>query len=87
MGGVFAKRKDQLLKLAYDASFNSDTGECKLGFYDGNIIQTVKGLMFKGKMIITRFYSWRMEKAGTDVFTWSTVNNCTQSSMVRCKPS
>ena len=68
MGGVFAKRKDQLLKLAYDASFNSETGECKLGFYDGNIIQTVKGLMFKGKMIITRFYSWRMEKAGTDFF-------------------
>ncbi|NQY89008.1 MAG: replication endonuclease [Colwellia sp.] len=63
MGGVFVKRKDQLLKLAYDASFNSETGECKLGHYDGNIIQTVKGLMFKGQMIVTRFFSWRLERA------------------------
>ncbi|GAA6170814.1 hypothetical protein NBRC116592_04840 [Colwellia sp. KU-HH00111] len=63
MGGVFAKRKDQPLKLAYDASFNSETGECKLGQYDGNIIQSIKGLMFKGKMIVTRFFSWRLERA------------------------
>lgn len=48
MSCVFAKRKDQPLKLAYDATFNKETGECKLGFYDGNIIQTLKGLMFKG---------------------------------------
>jgi len=48
MGGVFAKRKDQLLKLAYDASFNSETGECKLGHYDGNIIKTIKGLYYQG---------------------------------------
>jgi len=63
MGGVFAKRKDQPLKLAYDASFNSETGECKLGHYDGNIIQTIKGLMFKGQMIVTRFFSWRLERS------------------------
>ena len=63
MGGVFTKRKDQLLKLAYDASFNSETGECKLGQYDGNIIQTIKGLMFKGQMIVTRFFSWGLERA------------------------
>jgi hypothetical protein len=41
--GGFTKRKDQLLKLAYDVSFNSETGECKLGQYDGNIIQMIKG--------------------------------------------
>ena len=63
MGGVFAKRKDQPIKLAYDASFNSETGECKLGHYDGNIIQTIKGLMFQGQRIDTRFFSWRLERA------------------------
>jgi len=68
MGGVFAKRKDQPLKLAYDATFNSETGECKLGFYDGNIIQTLKGLMFKGQMIVTRFFSWRLERANEVCF-------------------
>ncbi len=63
MGGVFAKRKDQPIKLAYDASFDTETGECKVGFYDGNIIQTIKGLMFKGHRILTRFFSWRLERA------------------------
>ena len=63
MGGVFAKRKDQPIKLAYDASFDSETGECKLDFYDGNIIQTIKGLMFKGHRILTRFFNWRLERA------------------------
>jgi hypothetical protein len=65
---VFAKRKDQPLKLAYDATFNKETGECKLGFYDGNIIQTVKGLMFKGQMIVTRFFSWRLERGNEVCF-------------------
>jgi len=59
MGGVFAKRKDQAIKLAYDA----ETGEYKLDFYDGNIIQTIKGLMFKGHRILTRFFNWRLERA------------------------
>ncbi len=63
MGGVFAKRKDQPLKLAYDASFNNETGECKLGFYDGNVIQTIKGLYYEGQMIVTRFFNWRLERA------------------------
>lgn len=63
MGGVFAQRKDQPIKLAYDASFDAETGECKLGFYDGNIIQTIKGLMFKGHRILTRFFNWRLERA------------------------
>jgi hypothetical protein len=53
----------QLIKLAYDASFYSETGECKVGFYDGNIVQTIKGVMFKGHRILTRFFSWRLERA------------------------
>jgi hypothetical protein len=63
MGGVFSKRKDHPLKLAYDANFNKETGECKLGFYDGNIIQTIKGIYYQGQMIVTRFFSWRLERA------------------------
>ncbi|WP_083602091.1 replication endonuclease [Thalassotalea sp. PP2-459] len=63
MGGVFSRRKDQPLKLAYDSSFNSETGECKLGHYDGNIIQTIKGIYYQGQMILTRFFNWRLERA------------------------
>ncbi len=62
MGGVFVKQKDQPLKLAYDASFNSETGECKLGQYDGDIIHSIKGLLYKGQVIVTRFFSWRLER-------------------------
>ena len=66
MGGAFAMWKDQLIKLAYDATFNKETGECKLGFYDGNIIQTIKGIYYKRQMIVTLFYSWRLERANVD---------------------
>ena len=68
MGGVFAKRKDQPLKLAYDNAVNIETGECKLGHYDGNFIQTIKGLLYQGKMIKTRFFSWRLERTNEVCF-------------------
>ena len=68
MGGVFVKRKDQPISLAYDANFSAETGECKLGQYDGNIIQTIKGLLFKGQIIVTRFFSWRLERTNAVCF-------------------
>lgn len=63
MGGVFAKRKEQRLKLAYDVVMDTETGECKLSFHDRNVIQTIKGIYYKGQMIVTRFFSWRLERA------------------------
>ena len=77
MGGVFIKQKEQPLKLAYDVSANTQTGECKLGQYDGDIIQSIKGLLYKGQVIVTRFFSWRLERTNQFVLTWSSVNNCT----------
>ncbi len=68
MGGVFAKRKDRPLRLAYDNAVNTETGECKLGHYDGNLIQTIKGLFYQGKMITTRFFSWRLERTNEVCF-------------------
>ena len=68
MGGVFAKRKDRPLRLAYDNAVNTETGECKLGHYDGNFIQTIKGLLYEGKMITTRFFSWRLERTNEVCF-------------------
>ena len=62
MGGVFAKRKERPLKLAYSDAVNTETGECKLGAYDGNFIQTIKGLLYQGQLITTRFFSWRLER-------------------------
>jgi len=47
---------------------NTETGECKLGFYDGNFIQTIKGLLYQGKMITTRFFSWRLERTNAVCF-------------------
>ncbi|KGJ95189.1 replication endonuclease [Colwellia psychrerythraea] len=68
MGGVFAKRKNQPLRLAYDNAVNTETGECKLGHYDGNLIQTIKGLLYQGKMITTRFFNWRLERTNEVCF-------------------
>jgi hypothetical protein len=66
--GVFAKRKDQPLRLAYDNAVNTETGECKLGHYDGNFIQTIKGLLYEGQMITTRFFNWRLERTNEVCF-------------------
>jgi len=63
MGGVFIKRKEQPIRIGYDAVFNTDTGECKQSYYDGNVIQTIRGVLYKGQLIATRFFSWRIEKA------------------------
>lgn len=63
MGGVFIKQKEQPLKLAYDVSADTETGDCKLGQYDGDIIQTIKGVLYRGQVIVTRFFSWRLERA------------------------
>ena len=68
MGGVFAKRKERPLRLAYDNAVNTETGECKLGQYDGNFIQTIKGLLYEGKMITTRFFNWRLERTNEVCF-------------------
>jgi hypothetical protein len=62
MGGVFIKQKVQPLKLAYDVSTDTVTGDYKLGQYDGDIIQTIKGVLYKGQVIVTRFFSWRLER-------------------------
>tara|TARA_Y100000780_G_C13690523_1_gene419343 strand:+ start:487 stop:618 length:132 start_codon:yes stop_codon:yes gene_type:complete len=42
---------------------NEETGECSQSYYDGEVIQKVKGIWFAGKTFITRFYQWRLEKA------------------------
>jgi hypothetical protein len=68
MGGIFVKQKDQPLKLAYDTSFSSETGECTLVQYDGDIKQSIKGLLIKGQVIVTRFFSWRLERTNNVCF-------------------
>ena len=50
MSCVIAKRKDQLLRLAYDNAVNTNTGECKLGHDDGNFILTIIGLHYEEQM-------------------------------------
>ncbi|GLX77732.1 hypothetical protein tinsulaeT_10720 [Thalassotalea insulae] len=55
MGGVFARRNQQPIKLTYDVSENSETGECKSNKYGDGFIKTVKGIMYQGQKIMTRF--------------------------------
>lgn len=63
MGGLNIKSKDRPIKLHYDVNVNEETGECSQSYYDGELIQKVKGLWFAGKTFVTRFYQWRLEKA------------------------
>jgi hypothetical protein len=54
-----------------------EAGECKLGHYDGNFIQTIKGFLYEGQMITTRIFTWSLERKNEVFLTWSSVNNCT----------
>ncbi len=63
MGGLNIKSKDRPIKLHYDVKVNEETGECSQSYYDGELIQKIKGIWFAGKTFVTRFYQWRLEKA------------------------
>ncbi|MDP4530383.1 replication endonuclease [Alkalimonas delamerensis] len=61
MGGVFCKRKDQLIRPHYQQEINQDTGEVAISRYDGFIASKLKGICYLGKAIITRLHQWRLE--------------------------
>jgi hypothetical protein len=58
MGCVFYVRKNQVIHPYCEMTVNKITGL---------IIKKLKGILFKGKEIITRFHEWRLELcSGTD---------------------
>ncbi|MEO9945412.1 replication endonuclease [Paraglaciecola sp.] len=65
MGGVFCIRKAQAIRPYYQMEVNKATGLIKTSWFDGLITKKLKGILHKGKEIITRIH------------TWSSVNNCT----------
>lgn len=62
MGGVFCKRKDQLVKPFYDIEFNLQTGLIKSSWFDGIPTLKLKGILFKGEEFVTRIHEWRKER-------------------------
>lgn len=66
MGGVFCIRKSQVVRPYYEMEMNKETGLIKTSWFDGLITKKLKGILFKGKEIITRIHTWQLGKAGTD---------------------
>lgn len=66
MGGVFCIRKFQVVRPYYEMEMNKDTGLIKTSWFDGLITMKLKGILYKGKEIITRIHTWQLGKAGTD---------------------
>jgi hypothetical protein len=66
MGGVFCMRKSQAIRPYYEMEVNKITGLIKTSWFDGLITQKLKGILHKGKEIITRIHTWQLGKAGTD---------------------
>ena len=63
MGGVLAKRKDHPIKPAYEVKVDKATGECKASYFDGLLVKALKGIRYQGKLIVTRFFDWRIERS------------------------
>jgi len=66
MGGVFCIRKSQVIRPYYEMEMNKETGLIKASWFDGLITKKLKGILHKGKEIITRIHTWQLGKAGTD---------------------
>jgi hypothetical protein len=66
MGGVFCIRKSQVIRPYYEMEMNKETGLIKASWFDGLITMKLKGILYKGKEIITRIHTWQLGKAGTD---------------------
>jgi hypothetical protein len=68
MGGVFCQRKSQVTRPYYEMEMNKETGLVKTSWFDGLITKKLKGILHKGKEVITRIHTWQLGKTGT-VFT------------------
>ena len=58
MGGVFVRRSDQEVKAAYAKKINVD-GLFRQTRYGDEMSAAIQGVMFKGKLIQTRFKDWK----------------------------
>ncbi|ENM3833355.1 replication endonuclease, partial [Vibrio cholerae] len=58
MGGVFVKRKEQTLQTAYAKKINVD-GLFLRTRYGDEMSAAIQGILFKGRLIPTRFKDWR----------------------------
>lgn len=63
MGGVFAKRKEQLLRPYYSYEADAATGLIKTSWFDDLVLLKLKGIQGAGQTIITRLHQWRLELA------------------------
>ncbi|OIQ24887.1 replication endonuclease [uncultured Vibrio sp.] len=62
MGGVFCKRKEQVFQPHYEVSFDKDTGAFNTSQYcTEEFIRALKGVVTRGRELITRVYQWRIE--------------------------
>ena len=60
MGRVFCKRKSQAIRPYYEMEVNKTTGLIKTSWFDGLITQKLKGILYKGKEIITCIHTWQI---------------------------
>ena len=61
LDAINTQRKDHPIKPAYDVSYDLETGEIKTDRYDGQTISKLKGLIYQGKKIVSRWFTWKVE--------------------------
>jgi hypothetical protein len=73
MGGVFCMRKSQAIRPYYEMEVNKTTGLIKTSWFDGLITTKLKGILYKGRELITRIHTWQisMQKDGQSAAAFS----------------
>ena len=65
MGGVFCERNDQAIRPLYKEKLDTETGELKQSYFDGEVSISLRGIKLGEKEVITRIHEWRLESSGT----------------------
>jgi hypothetical protein len=63
MGGVFCKRKDQVIRPFYDFEICKTNGVVKSNWFDGLPIKKLKGVIAGSFEVITRIHQWVLKRA------------------------
>ncbi|CAI4157406.1 Replication A domain protein [Alteromonas macleodii] len=65
MGGVFCELNDQAIRPLYKEKLDTETGELKQSYFDGEVSISLRGIKLGEKEVITRIHEWRLENSGT----------------------
>ncbi|MDO6763708.1 replication endonuclease [Agarivorans sp. 1_MG-2023] len=65
MGGVWCKLANRPLRVYYQQTVDTETGECKTNAYGDVLVKRLKGVLYQGLEIVTRHFEWQVVRGSS----------------------